>query len=632
MPRRSTRKTKGVNKKLEKEYELEDKTSGTGTPDNEVVRCLVCGTTDLNYDSDTDDRVMVQCDDCDTWQHAQCMLGREKRLPKKYKCEECDPSKYPDLKLAIPYAEYRKERFGDEEDPEVKEEDVEEPEEPEEPGDDSEDDPIEKPKHAIESDEEVYVRPIKRKRKTKKEKRVDASTKARESAIKQFVAKFRLKRPNGDADKWGEDLEEALFKAFPPVGIEAVSKDYLGKFRTLLYNLGNAELMDKIEQLEYDFDAVVKLRPDQMMADKIKKIASEVKKQSFKQTILHNTEEKVKIRRTHRGEEIIEEPEFNQKSVEDQRLEEIDKLRDAKQKKIRDEEDRQLAEGGLLEPQRMKFTVSVENDDDDEDERSGDDVEDDDFDKILNSTAKLETPKPKAEPKPEPVPTADEDDYDPFTIAPAQLAPQTTVSAEPVLWTGSVSFPMVCQIGSVKCTFVASTSRDGIESNRAKVAQTIVQSAPEGDLFIAGRLSAPTADGYLAKVIQSRDLYLAELRPSDELVGDQAEENLFHYTQIWGHLNLGGKYGVVAQHPDYVKDTYVISLTRDNVLMGKVPQFMTFFDRKALLRCLDERKGLDEHEITEKKLFLLYVIKKGLAPGPQKFNQSLDEIMHALAG
>lgn len=56
------------------------------------VLCMVCGTTDNNYDDEEDTREMIQCDQCKIWQHSECMLSNPKKLPKTYLCNLCDPN------------------------------------------------------------------------------------------------------------------------------------------------------------------------------------------------------------------------------------------------------------------------------------------------------------------------------------------------------------------------------------------------------------------------------------------------------------------------------------------------------------------------------------------------------------
>lgn len=91
--------------------------------EDESVRCLICGTTDLNYNEDEDDHgLMIECINCHTWQHANCMFKKdkdfefdEKDIPDDYKCDVCDPDNenYSKLKRKMTYARYLKLRIPD---------------------------------------------------------------------------------------------------------------------------------------------------------------------------------------------------------------------------------------------------------------------------------------------------------------------------------------------------------------------------------------------------------------------------------------------------------------------------------------------------------------------------------------
>lgn len=65
--------------------------------DTEEVRCDPCGTTTANYNEATDNRgVMIECEKCQTWQHAKCMGYRhQKAIPKAYTCNRCVPPAVP---------------------------------------------------------------------------------------------------------------------------------------------------------------------------------------------------------------------------------------------------------------------------------------------------------------------------------------------------------------------------------------------------------------------------------------------------------------------------------------------------------------------------------------------------------
>lgn len=51
----------------------------------------MCGAEEEDED---DDRMMIQCEGCEAWQHTQCMAISKKKIPKQYFCEICRPDQH----------------------------------------------------------------------------------------------------------------------------------------------------------------------------------------------------------------------------------------------------------------------------------------------------------------------------------------------------------------------------------------------------------------------------------------------------------------------------------------------------------------------------------------------------------
>lgn len=43
--------------------------------------------------------LMVQCDQCEVWQHCDCVGLEEQDIPEHYYCEECKPENHSVVKL-----------------------------------------------------------------------------------------------------------------------------------------------------------------------------------------------------------------------------------------------------------------------------------------------------------------------------------------------------------------------------------------------------------------------------------------------------------------------------------------------------------------------------------------------------
>ena len=108
-PRRSGRATKGQHTKLPEES-AEPPVKAKGKPRkkqqqqpeeeddaNEQVRCL-CG---IGEDEDDEGRAFTCCDNCNVWQHNDCMGLPLKYNPAQYFCEQCRPEDHPVIAEAL---------------------------------------------------------------------------------------------------------------------------------------------------------------------------------------------------------------------------------------------------------------------------------------------------------------------------------------------------------------------------------------------------------------------------------------------------------------------------------------------------------------------------------------------------
>ena len=265
----------------------------------EIVKCLPCDTNDSNYDEDKDVLgEMIQCDNCDTWQHIGCMTGdlNKDTLDDikpfmvddgKYYCNICRPYLYPHLKYQTNRQEQTTEKENFEED-EIEPEIIESS---------NDDDYVDIPqKHGTEqqNDDDNFIdlndnidddldnnfeiskkRSIKKQPKKTDNKKLKFSTgreretvpdnipasnvieqygKMRENARKMLVnlfAKYLIpdtiaekafKLPEDStieklAEEMGKSLEEATFQYNLVKGSRLITKEYSEKVRSLFSNL-----------------------------------------------------------------------------------------------------------------------------------------------------------------------------------------------------------------------------------------------------------------------------------------------------------------------------------------------------------------------------------------------------------
>nr|XP_036589961.1 phd finger domain-containing protein [Colletotrichum truncatum]KAF6801966.1 phd finger domain-containing protein [Colletotrichum truncatum] len=104
-PRRSVRATKGQHTKAFDDQPIEPpkkrgrKKKQEEEPEEEIIRC-VCGATEQDGDSE---EPWIACDKCTAWQHNVCM-GMSvftEDLPKNYYCEQCAPQDHKELLAAM---------------------------------------------------------------------------------------------------------------------------------------------------------------------------------------------------------------------------------------------------------------------------------------------------------------------------------------------------------------------------------------------------------------------------------------------------------------------------------------------------------------------------------------------------
>ncbi|KAK2012126.1 SPOC domain-containing protein [Colletotrichum eremochloae] len=108
-PRRSVRATKGQHTKAFDDQPIEPpkkrgrKKKQEEEPEEEIIRC-VCGATEQDGDSE---EPWIACDKCTAWQHNVCM-GMSvftEDLPKNYYCEQCAPQDHKELLSAMAQGE-----------------------------------------------------------------------------------------------------------------------------------------------------------------------------------------------------------------------------------------------------------------------------------------------------------------------------------------------------------------------------------------------------------------------------------------------------------------------------------------------------------------------------------------------
>lgn len=505
-----------------------DNEEGSGNDDGEV-RCTPCGATSANYDEETDQGgMMIECELCHTWQHARCMGYRSERaIPKVYKCNLCQPEK----------------------------------------------------------------KVVKKKQPKKKDSVPGYSfslrDKTRMSVAKAFLGVFYKNIPEKSlpegvnsvmmATKWAQELEAEVYKLFPQK-----DKHYTDKSRGLMVLIKKENVLRRIVSGELSFHDIVNSTPEEIDED-LKIYAEKVRQESIRRSVLTVDEDQQRIRRTHKGEEIVEDS--------TQQLEEADVnmvARNIDHRRIK--EDSPVREI-IANPEQQNYYHNEDDDDDQREEEAEEDTKaeeedesddsksdlDDELEKILQD--KKEEEKEEVEIRQPPKPTA-----------PASPPKKPQFAKEsPNVWKGEIVFPDFASFAGQgvfrTCTgfvepYDAQSAR--LYSRFIKVAKELL---PRQKHEVEGRLDKKRADDYLAKVVASRDFYLVEIRPT----GNHPD-----YDKLYGYLLDREKVGVLSGRPTFAKDAYLIALEKSRPL-------------PSYLRTL---KGLEQ----QTGLFALYVVRKGYVP------------------
>lgn len=516
------------------------------------VRCDGCETTDENYDEETDEGgMMIECEHCQTWQHARCMgYATKKQIPKVYLCNRCEETETKDEGKKSPQNEVKSE--VKESTPEVKSELKSEPK--------SESKPVAQP----------VVQPVAVKTPVLTAKAAQQA-KTRANVAKALVNVIvRANSGLCEAEKWGQLLEEALY-----TWAGATDKKYIEKSRSVMALVKKPAVLARLISHELS-PADFTLLPVEDIDPDLKNYAEKVRQELIRRSVLTvNDDLSQRIRRTHKGEEVVETK--NDENNDDVGVSLMARHVDHRKFKSEAAPTESMV---VVTPSGNNHNLLTSNlyqlgDDDDEydhepvhadgdgetnengnengeDHGAGNDALDGVSDDELDFILKAKTPKktaPISVPKPAPVKKA---------AAPA-LPP--TMPTE--FWAGEIVFPDVATFG-VLADFVACTNyqrpKDNITASFHNKAVRVCKELLERRVYlIEGRLDRSRADPYLEQIVKSRDLYLVKLRKEDP-----------SYSKVYDYLRARNKVGVLSDRASMVKDAYLFALSHD------APSYMDF--------------------------------------------------------
>ncbi|CCH44011.1 Transcription factor [Wickerhamomyces ciferrii] len=642
--RRSSRSNKGKNSRLEEQIKYEELISkrkeqeGNANDDDEEeegeVLCTVCGTTDDNYDAEEDDRDMIQCEECLSWQHTVCIFGK-KKVPNLYKCNICDPNNIIFAKLKFELDpetimlkkrksksnSNKKKQIGDD----YKSNDNDKDQDEDQDNNISDNDNIQEENL---SDDEYKVktnRPSSSRKRSRSDDSIKSETKkrptqrsrqsssitineneielkARDAVKKRFETMFNklltpgTKIPNETdsldelSHKWAKKLEDELFNVYHNLENGKLTPLYKEVSTRIFVNVKdekNLKLRNSIINKQILFKNLVKMPVSELLNPDLQREKEEAIKESMTQATLE-APQMSNIRRTHKGDVLIEKEFDNSNQQYDfnvgLKMDNDDKkFIKSETSVLNDRKNSNIFNNERQYDDEEDDDVHVDDEDHNERQersRSNSIHEDEALLQILGETEKDVQKQQEKRNKLN-------DEYSPIS---------QNLNFK---WSGQTIFVGMTNFAS-ELKF-KSTSLDDEDFN--KISQDLLDN--NLPLEIEGRLDLKKADDYIKKVSKSRKLILLQLFNTDGELNDKNFYKLFDY------FHSRSKCGVIKNKESFIKDGYLIpcKTSRDQ------PRFFKEFNQEIIID--DEDKP---------KLFIVFIIKQELIKDFKPINSSQLEI------
>lgn len=477
----------------------------------EIVRCTPCNTTDANYDEETDQGgLMIECENCTTWQHAKCMGYRtEAQIPEPYHCGICLKKKE--------VSQAPKSTFFTEVPPNMKSKAA--------------------PKLSASAAKKAAV--------------LAANQRTRDSvtkALANVITKTNIEVK--DVQIWASKIESGIHE-----WAQCTDKKYIDKSRAIMALVKKPVVLDRFINSELSALDLATLPVEEIDPD-LKEYADKVRQELIRRSVLKvEDDQSQRVRRTHKGEEIVESlnDEGSEQNMNIAPVSIIRENTNDTQKVSRNQNQTYLSSNKVYQvdddDDYSSIKPEIDTKEQDGETRksftlSGTDSEDD-MDFILDRKSK----------SPE--------------QAVSVTQPNRTANLPPlspsVFWAGEIQLPDVAK-STVKAEFVSCTKykepKDTATINFHNKALRICKELFESPkILIQGRLDRARADPYLEKIKTSRDLLVVKL-VKDE--GD-AKFDLLHT-----YFLERSKVGVISCQATCVKDAYLYAIDKHIPLLSDI--------------------------------------------------------------
>lgn len=423
--------------------------------------------------------------------------------------------------------------------------------------------------------------------------------------------------------EWSMELEKIINKNY-------TTKDrrYTDKSRSTMTLLKKPTVLNRLIDKSLTLDQLINSSPQDIDED-LKKYADKVKQDAIKRLVISNDDNGQRIRRTHKGDEVVEDVSDSHKqeteqvnivgkSIDHRRFSDSDEQKPVVRSESTEESKPEEQKPEEPKPEVVNYvaqfnynTADLGGDDDEysnplESESDNDmpgydnsDMsDDDDFGKIMGNDSKPttaaesdkeESPKINSLPS-KPMSLPSKPKLPPKPLKSAMKKPGSLPPMLPkIIWQGPLTYP---DMASFNCQFEfvthsaysqPKTPLDVKLHNHAINVSKDIFSKPT--YYVKGKLPFQTADKYLYQVSNgspiTKDLYIFKVTPLDN---HHEFEKLLHF--------LGQQYkaGVLSAEPSFVKSTYLVTLDGKNI-----PPYL------QNLKNFEDKRGMFSIAVVEKE-------------------------------
>ncbi|KAK6201274.1 uncharacterized protein RJT21DRAFT_34186 [Scheffersomyces amazonensis] len=341
------------------------------------------------------------------------------------------------------------------------------------------------------------------------------------------------------ASDWALEIEDIIFTTY-------AAKLYIAEGRRILFLLKKYFMKDILKGT-ITLDQVVKKTPKEINQE-IERVEA-LNHSNIKNIILTENDSRDIIRRTHKGDIIRENENESQDSIDisiatkkvDHRRFSVDENEiTTKPRIVADTE--QVSAYNNINPR-------LEEDDEDEENAYEEQVEEDN-DENTEST-KDETSRQNSTESKSSVESSDLEHVNDIIDDKAldQIIghePEIPIKTAPI-WKGTIKFPDFAEFQG-SASYYTSTRSKNLSTSIAICSDIFTNST----YTVMGRLDRSTADGYLDKIMKSRDLYFVEIK---SIYDDDAD-----FSRLYSYLLIQNKVGVLSGKPSFVKDSYLVPI------------------------------------------------------------------------